>query len=155
MIIDKISEAEKYYGVFPAFKAAFECLKGLTADSEDRRYEIDGDRVFVNLSSYVNKPEGECKFESHAKYADIQFVVTGHEYIDVCPAEGLAFTENRLEDGDIAFYTDPASFTRADLTPGTFVVLFPGEAHRPLVAPDGKGVETKKAVAKVLVIHNS
>ena len=149
MIIDKINEAYKYYNVHPEFKAVFECLAALNADSDEHRYDIDGDMAFVNLSSYVNKPVSECKFESHAKYADIQFVVTGHEFIDVCPAEGLAFTENRLDEGDIAFYADPESFSRADLTAGTFVVLFPGEAHRPLVAPDGKGVKTKKAVAKI------
>lgn len=149
MIIDQIENAEKYYGVHPEFKAVFEVLTSLREDSEEKRRDVNGDTAFVNLSSYVNKPVGECKFEAHARYADIQYVIAGHEYIDVCPAAGLAVTDDRLADGDIAFYADPETFTRADLTPGTFAVLFPGEAHRPLVAPDDKGIQTKKAVAKI------
>lgn len=149
MIIDKIENAAKYYAVHPEWKAVFEVLASLSADSEEKRRDVDGDKAFVNLSSYVNKPVSECRFEAHAKYADIQYVVTGHEWIDVCPAEGLHATDDRLAADDIAFYEDPASFTRADLPEKTFVVLFPGEAHRPLVAPDGKGIQTKKAVAKI------
>lgn len=151
MIIDNIANAAAYKGINEYFDRAFEILAGFTADTEEKKTVIDGDRAFINLSSYVNKNVNECKFESHAKYADIQFVVTGHEYIDVCAAEGLAFTENNLENGDIAFYEAPETFTRADLKPGDFVVLFPGEAHRPLVAPDGNGIKTKKAVVKVLL----
>ena len=41
-------------------------------------------------------------------------------------------------------------FSRADLTEGIFVVIFPGEAHKPCIAPDGKGVKVKKAVAKII-----
>lgn len=149
MIIDKIENAEKYYCVHPEFKGVFEVLAGLTADSSEKRYEVNGEKAFVNLSSYVNKPLEECKFEVHKRYADIQFVIGGHEYIDLCPMDELEFTENNLDASDIGFLKDGESFTRADLTPGTFVVIFPGEAHKPLVAPDGKGVATKKAVAKI------
>lgn len=149
MIIDKIENAEKYYNAHPEFKAVFEVLASLDAESEEKRRDVNGNKAFVNLSSYVNKPAAECKFEAHAKYADIQYVVTGHEYIDVTPSDGLTATEDKLAESDIAFYENPTSFTRADLTEKTFVVLFPGEAHRPLVAPDDKGIRTKKAVAKI------
>ena len=151
MIIDNIKNADKYIAVNPYFKAVFEVLKSYDADTEEKRTEIDGDKAFINLSSYVNKNVSECKFESHARYMDIQFVVTGHEYIDVTDTDGLVFTENKLTESDIAFYEDPDFFTTADLQPGDFVVLFPGEAHRPLVAPDGKGIATKKAVAKIVM----
>ncbi|MCQ2461851.1 MAG: YhcH/YjgK/YiaL family protein [Clostridia bacterium] len=151
MIIDNIKNAAKYKGLNEYFDKAFEIIAAFAADTEDKKYIIDGEKAFINLSTYVNKNVSGCKFESHAKYADIQFVVTGHEYIDVCDTQGLSFTENNLENGDIAFYENPETYTRADLKPGDFVVLFPGEAHRPLVAPDGNGIKTKKAVVKVLL----
>lgn len=150
MIIDNIANAEKYYPVHPAFKAVFEALEKYTEETPEVKNVIDGDSVFINYSSYENKPETECKFESHKKYIDIQYVVSGHERIDVTAADGLAFTENRLDDGDIAFYETPAYFSAADLRAGDFAVLFPGEAHRPLVAPDGVPVKTFKAVAKII-----
>lgn len=151
MIIDSIENAKKYYSVHPEFKAVFEALAAFDAATPSGRTEIDGDRAFINLSSYVNKPEKDCKFESHAKYADIQFVVCGSEKIDLCDVSAAPVTEDRLENDDIAFYGNPDSFDTAFLTPGRFVVIFPGEAHRPCVAPDGKGVEVKKAVAKILM----
>lgn len=151
MIIDNIANASKYASVHPAFAPVFEALKTFSAASPEGKTVIDGDSAFINFSSYLNKDVSECRFESHKKYIDVQYVAAGHERIDVCPAAGLAFTENRLDEGDIAFYEDPDSFSSADLLPGFFVVLFPGEAHRPLVAPDGVPVKTSKAVAKILL----
>lgn len=149
MVIDKIKNAAKYYSLHPKFKAVFEELAALTADSEKTRYEIDGENAFFSVSEYENKSVSECKFESHRKYIDIQYVVTGHEHIDVEDADGLEVTEPFSANGDIAFYADTEKFSTADLADGDFVILFPGEAHRPLVAPNGLPVRTVKAVAKI------
>lgn len=151
MVIDNIRNAEKYTYLHPAFRAVFEELKKYTAGTKQERLTLDGDKVFINYSSYVNKNADECRFESHDKYIDIQFVVKGREFIDVCDTDGLAFTENRLAEGDIAFYETPDKYSTADLGEGDFVILFPGEAHRPLVAPNGVPTETFKAVAKILL----
>lgn len=150
MIIDNIKYASYYERLHPEFASVFEVLASLTAESEDKRYEVDGDKAFVNLSSYVNKPVSECKFENHKKYIDIQYVVSGEEKIDLTDSAVLTVTEDRIDDGDIAFYEDTEHFDTADLEPGDFVIIFPGEAHRPCVAPDGKGVQVKKAVAKII-----
>ena len=80
MIVDNIKNAKLYYSLHPEFKAAFECLASLTAESENKRYEINGDNCFVNLTEYENKCEAECKYEAHAKYIDIQFMVKGKEF---------------------------------------------------------------------------
>lgn len=149
MIIDKIENANRYYSLHPDFESVFEGLKKLTAQSDKVRYEVNGDKAFYNLSEYENKPAGECKFESHRVYTDIQYVVAGHEHIDVADAGELKVTEDFSDGGDCAFYADTAEFHVADLRAGEFVILFPGEAHRPLVAPNGVPVKTVKAVAKI------
>lgn len=150
MIIDKISEAHKYYNVHPFFREAFETLGKIDNNVPDEKIIIDSDKAFINPATYTNKNVSECKFENHRKYIDIQFIIDGHEYIDVTDADDTKITEDNMEKGDIAFYKAPDTFTRADLTKGYFAVLFPGEAHRPGVAPDGKGIKTRKAVAKIL-----
>ena len=150
MVIDRIENAEKYVSLHPPFGKVFEALKKLTADSPAGRTEVDGDSAFVNFSSYENKDVSDCKFESHKKYIDIQYVVKGHEHIDVCAADALVCTDDRLDSGDIAFYENTDCFSTADLSDGWFVILYPGEAHRPLVAPDGKPVFTAKAVGKII-----
>ncbi len=151
MIIDSIKNADKYYCVHPSFKAAFEALKGINEDTPNEKITVDGDKIFINLSEYTNKNVSECLFENHARYIDIQFVINGSEMIDITDSEPLEATDDRLETDDIAFYKDPSSFSTAMLTEGVFTVIFPGEAHRPCIAPDGKGVKVRKAVAKILL----
>lgn len=149
MIADKIKNAHRYYSLHPEFKAVFEGLAKLTAASGRVRYEVDGDNAFFSLSEYENKPAGECRFEAHREYIDIQYVLEGHEHIDVADAADLDVVEDFTDGGDCAFYGDAAGFNVADLHAGEFVILFPGEAHRPLVAPGGVPVKTVKAVAKI------
>ena len=150
MIIDSIKNARKYYCVHPSFEKAFEALAAIDESTPNERITVDGDSIFINLGEYVNKNVDECLFESHKKYIDIQYVVTGEEYIDLCDQELLKTTDDRLDTDDIAFFENTDKFSRADLTEGIFVVIFPGEAHKPCIAPDGKGVKVKKAVAKII-----
>lgn len=150
MIIDSIKNAKKYYTVHPSFEKAFEALSKIDENTPDEKITVDGDTVFINLSTYTNKNVNDCLFESHKKYIDIQFVIDGSEIIDVCDTDTLKATDNRLDTDDIAFYESTDVFSRAHLTKDLFVVLFPGEAHRPCVAPDGKGVKVRKAVAKII-----
>ena len=150
MIIDSIKNAKKYYCVHPSFEKAFEALAAIDESTPNERITVDGDNIFINLGEYVNKNVDECLFESHKKYIDIQYVVTGEEYIDLCDQDILKATDDRLDTDDIAFFENTDKFSRADLTEGIFVVIFPGEAHKPCIAPDGKGVKVKKAVAKII-----
>lgn len=150
MIIDSIKNADRYYSVHPSFEAAFKALAAIGEETENGRITVDGDNVFINLSEYTNKSVDECPFEAHKKYIDIQFVVWGREFIDICPSDALNAYDDRLDTDDIAFYKSSEAYSRADLTEGTFTVIFPGEAHRPCVAPDGKGVKVRKAVAKII-----
>lgn len=150
MIIDSIKNANKYYNVHPSFKLAFEALMKIDENTPNERLTIDGENVFINLSEYTNKNIDECLYESHKKYIDIQYVLSGEEYIDLCDEKLLKVTEDRLDTDDIAFFEDTKYFSRADLTEGIFVVIFPGEAHKPMIAPDGKGIKTRKAVAKII-----
>lgn len=149
MIVDNIKNAKLYYGLHPEFKGAFECLASLTADSENKRYDINGDKCFVNLSEYENKKEEECKYEAHAKYIDIQFMVKGKECIDCEDNGNMKVTEDEMEQSDIAFYENPEKYSVATLFDGDFVIIFPGEAHRPMRAYEDKPMIVKKAVAKI------
>lgn len=150
MIIDSIKNAHKYYDAHPSFKTAFEALMKIDETTPNERLTVDGENIFINLSEYTNKNIDECLFESHKKYIDIQYVLTGGELIDICDEKILKVTDDRLDTDDIAFFESTDSFSRANLTPGTFVVIFPGEAHKPMIAPDGKGIKTRKAVAKII-----
>ena len=147
MVIGNIKDCEKYCALHPDFRVVFEGLKKLSGDSD--RVEVNGENAFYSASTYINKPAAECKYEAHRKYIDIQYVVSGLEEIRLAPAEQLDVTQDFTTDGDIAFYGDTESYQRALLGAGDFVIIFPCEAHMPLVAPFDNPTKTTKAVAKI------
>ncbi len=150
MIIDNIKNCEKYYAVHPSFKAAFEQLKAMTAESEPGRYTVDGDNIFVNMAAYTTKTHDECKYENHKRYIDIQYVLSGAERIDLMDADKLTVTEDKYADSDIAFFADADAQTSVTLQAGDFVLIFADEAHRPCMAAKNIPSAVAKAVAKVL-----
>ena len=41
------------------------------------KYAIDGERLFVIIQDYTTKPVEQCRWESHRKYIDIQYMLAG------------------------------------------------------------------------------
>lgn len=80
MLTTNLKLAEKYNYLDPKFKKAFEFLR--TADLAALplgNTPIDGDEVFANVQAYTTLPDADAPFESHEKYFDLQFVVSGEE----------------------------------------------------------------------------
>ena len=68
------------------------------------RYDIKGDEVFVQLSSYETKTPADKLPESHRKYADIQFIISGNENIGYAHLENQKIKIDYNETKDIIFY---------------------------------------------------
>jgi YhcH/YjgK/YiaL family protein len=148
MIIDNIRNKARYLALHPELAEVFTFLETLTSESEAKRYELS-ENAYVNHMVYTTKPEAECRFEVHAVYADIQYMVDGCEVIDLADDQGLTVNENRLESGDVCFYDAPATYTRVTLRDGDFVLIYPHEAHRPSIAVSDSPISVCKAVAKL------
>jgi len=148
MIQDRLENAERYYGLHPGFRVAFEFLK--TQNLRELplgRQEIDGTRLFVLVARDPGRGRAGAKLEAHRKYIDIQYVIAGDEVIGVQPTvECKAIAEPYNPARDIIFFADKVE-KWISLPPGTFIVFFPEDAHAPL-AGDG---EVHKAVVKVAV----
>lgn len=87
-----------------------------------------------------------CALEAHRKYADLQAVLEGEERIDWVPLGSLREeSEEYSKGGDIAFYSG-GEHMRVTLSAGEFLILFPGDAHKPCIRSGGK---VKKAVVKL------
>ena len=111
--------------------------------------EIDGDRVFVSRMKYTSKPIGECRYETHRIYADIQIVLKGAEMTDVCGMKDLQVTTPYSAEKDIEFFDGhPALVHRVILSFPLALVLFPEDAHKPSIALGSPG-EIEKVVFKV------
>jgi len=80
MILDSISNCERYYALNPRLKAAFDYLGQTDVQAlTPGRHDIDGDDLFVTVSELDLKPVEEALFEVHDEYIDIQVVFGGAE----------------------------------------------------------------------------
>jgi len=115
---------------------------------ELKRYDIDGNNLYAMLSEYPSKKEEDARYESHKKYADIQYVVSGHELISVTKENELKeILQPYDESKDIMFMTvNKIENHKAD--PGIFFIFFPEDLHRPGLR-DGDSTLIRKMVVKV------
>ncbi len=153
MIYGQLSDWQRDKKLYPSvFGLAFAFLDGKDPMSlEDGKYPIDGENVFASVQSLTTVPDNERRFESHARYADIQLLLSGREkQLFVPDTAGLVVTENNLAASDVAFHARPAEYSSLLLTSGCFVVYIPGELHCPSCAATETGEGIRKIVFKIL-----
>jgi len=147
MILDKLSESDRYAALHPDFARAFEFLAktslgGLTPG----RHEIDGDRMFVLIDHKTGKGREGARLEAHRKYIDIQYTFEGMEEVGWSPLDALRPPSGGFdESNDIGFFDDDRPSTWLSVPPGLLAIFFPEDAHAPLA---GRGL-LKKAVVKI------
>lgn len=149
MIIDTLENCNLYAGLHPRFKAAFEFLtRPDIAATPVGRLELDGKQLFALTQEYETKPILEGKLEAHKKYIDIQFIVSGEEFIGYAPLKNQAVAKPFDAEKDIGFYDGVAWFTL--LRTGMFAIFFPQDAHLPGRYTE-KTANVKKIVLKIAV----
>ncbi len=106
---------------------------------------------YVNVHGYTTQDSSLCAWENHPGTIDIQYMIDGIERIDVAPIEELGEPAVYKPESDTQkFSGDVEPSTQVILRAGDFVVLMPGEAHRPKVAAR-QPAPLKKLVVKVPV----
>jgi YhcH/YjgK/YiaL family protein len=145
--IDRRSFAEHYYEHKDVWNKAFDFLKNANlAGLPLGRSEL-GDNMYVTVSEYFPKERETTLFEAHRINIDIHYVVSGKEAIDVAPLESMTVTESYNPQRDLVFGTVP-EFTKLKTSPGSFLIIFPSEAHRPSVKEGNDSIFTRKIVMK-------
>lgn len=148
MIIDKLENSSKYFGLNPNFHKAFAFLQNNDLKKmESGKFDIDGDKVYAAITSKQGKDKDDAKLEIHKKYIDIQFLIGGSEamgwkYTKDCQKPAGEFNAER----DILFYEDEPEVW-FNLVPGTFAILFPNDAHAPMISNEN----VHKVVVKVAI----
>ena len=147
LIIDRV----EYCGCYPygsAWNRAFTFLRTVTPNSEETKYEIQGDDIHAIISSYNTKEPH--KFEAHREYVDIQCILEGQELIESTTLNELAVDIPYDSEKDVAFYLKSDSWkTISHLLPGIFIVFFPHDAHMPGVSVGDSPEFVKKVVVKI------
>lgn len=147
MILDSLENAEKYYGVNPYFKKAFEFLKNSNLMELEGTITIDGDRVYAMVIKAEGQGHEGAEIELHKKYIDIQFGVGGINEFGWKPAEEcVTVTKPFDEENDFGFFGEEPDVW-IPVRPGQFAVFFPWDGHTP---KGGKG-QLHKVLVKVAV----
>ncbi|AJY45522.1 YhcH/YjgK/YiaL family protein [Martelella endophytica] len=121
-------------------------------NAPEGRIEIDGDRIFASVQDYDTRPAEANRPESHIRYFDIQYVVSGEEAIGFAPLNaGMRAVEDHAEERDILFYDTVAGETSLMMPAGSYAVFYPWDVHRPGCAVAEPGKAVRKVVVKVRV----
>ncbi len=146
MILTTLDDSARYEALHPLFKSFFDYVR--THDllhAPLGRIEVDGDRLFINNSRPELVPADCQVLEAHRDYIDLHVVLEGVERFGWLPL-AEARDERQAFDAaaDCALYGDrPATWLT--LRPGDVVIVFPEDAHAPIV---GEG-HVRKLVGKV------
>ena len=149
--INKTTLAKAYYKNNERWNKAFAFLRDNDLTKlELKRYDLDGDNLYVMVSEYNTKNPENARYEAHRKYIDIQYVVSGSELIGIAP---LASKDSTLQEydatKDIEFLTVKKGIT-VQATPAKFFVFFPEEAHMPGLKEE-INAPVRKAVVKIRI----
>ena len=102
------------------------------------------------VSEGTTRLVNEKGFEAHKRFIDIQLALRGTELIRCKPLEFVKETIPYNPEKDAARYADEPGLD-AVIGNGYFLVVFPDDAHEPLLAVDGNPELVKKVVLKVPV----
>ena len=129
MIYAKNKDALAYRGIHPNLDLALEHITPeFLASVGPEQVELKGGDVYATRFTYETVPAEESFFEAHKKYLDIHIMVQGSEGVEITPPEALAEFD-RAEANDFYAYRGEGDY-KLVLSPGDFLVVFPGDAHR-------------------------
>ena len=146
MIYDKIESLPFWADKIPSLSRALtESKKIADAPFTLGNTVIDGDALFASSSEYAAKAREIGVFENHHLYIDVQMMIEGEEQIDVIIPESAPDADYSAEK-DIEFASFDKNYSTITLRAGDFLLLLPGEWHRPGV---GDGAKCRKTVMKI------
>ncbi len=150
MLFSNISISKKYDYLDEKFKRAYEWLaKTDLSTIAVGAYPIGDDDVIANVQEYTTMPASDGYFETHDKYFDIQYLISGKEQFGVCKRDGLVIREEKPEN-DVVFYEEPALSGSVLLLPSDLIIVAPEDAHKPRCAA-GSPEFVRKVVVKVKI----
>lgn len=150
MLNSVLGQENRYDLTAPKFQTAFAFLRREDlASLAEGWYELEHG-VRASVQRYITSPAEQLNFETHVKYFDVQYMVSGVELVGVVEAGDLAAMTEYDPKEDIQFFQTPKLTGGVLLRDGDYVVLAPADAHKPRCAA-GEPIAVNKIVVKVPV----
>lgn len=146
MILDTLLNCAIYAPLHPGIDAALAFLSSPdTLHLPCGRHEIAGDKIFAIVEKGRGRGKDHSPLEVHDTYIDVQYVVSGDEWMGWAPFTDCTLDKNGFNPvKDIGFCLErPQCWLQ--VKPGSFAIFYPSDAHAPLA---GEG-EVHKIIVKV------
>ncbi len=149
MIVDNLQHST-LYPLGKAWQLAFDFLHSVTSETPDGKYNLQGEDIFGLVMSYETRTCEMSFTEAHRKYLDIQTVVVGSENIACYETEELIVDQTYEPSKDVELFKLPdMPCSKIYLSKGSFIALFPQDAHMPSLMIGSTPEFVKKIVVKV------
>lgn len=147
MILDSVSNGKLYFDILPGMDEVFSFLADCEKEPKSCGTYTISERVYVMVKSYETEPEDHLRYETHEKWADVQVMVKGSEWMGWKSIDKKLYSEPYNSDNDVTFYPD-LSGQNIRVDAGEFIVFFPDDAHKPGCMND-EPTSVEKMVFKV------
>lgn len=151
MLYGHIEESETYLHLtkHPAWYQAFEWIRNNASSRPSFGiHPIMGDSMFANVMEYETVDRSAARYESHRKYVDLQYTISGSELIEWSLARTLRAAGSYDAEKDLQFYLPSDSRTSVHMPPNHFGIFFPQDAHMPKLCT-GADKSVYKLVVKI------
>lgn len=148
MILGTLADSVRIESLHPAFERVFQYIKTHNLlDAPLERIELDGNRLFINNVLTEAKSQSEQPLEAHRAYLDIHILLEGNERIGWRALEDCVEPRTPFDEENDYMLFDQEATSYIDLLPGQFAIVYPEDAHAPLI---GQGT-IRKLIVKALV----
>lgn len=111
------------------------------------RNEI-GEGAYANVQEYETKLAS--KYELHRRYIDVQLLTRGEELVYVAPVGDALEPEGEFNvERDFILYATARSPRAVTVSPQSYLLLYPTDAHMPCMVIDGQSRPVRKIVVKI------
>lgn len=147
MIADRLANKHLYVGLGERINKAFNFLANTDLKTlEPGKYKVEGDSIFAIVNEYQTKAAEACEIESHKRYLDIQYMVSGTELFGWLALKDQVPVKEYNEQDDFVLYNETFSYIK--LNEGSFIIFYPTDIHQPEVQDEVPSL-VKKVVMKV------
>ncbi|EOH75243.1 MULTISPECIES: YhcH/YjgK/YiaL family protein [Enterococcus] len=145
MIIDAIANLSHYTKLFPTIPEALETMNSIEHQELGKKYFFKGGYFFFQEGA--TKPIEEAQFEAHRKYADLQIVLKGEEYIAWNKLTDLTEVLPYDSEKDVQKFVGQNTH-KMKISEGMAYICFPWDGHQAVFHVD-QPLHFMKAVIKL------
>ena len=122
----------------------------LAGEYEDVPVGALADGTPYRILEYDTQDANDCIIESHRNHIDVQFVISGSEWINLYAGSGLTSVGEYNEEADAEFWRDGIIESKTIMRPGSIMVIKENVPHMGCVQIGGPE-KVKKLVCKIEV----